>query len=73
MFGKPIAQALEADIVRLKTEGVPEGRHLEFKRAVPVSEEERKKQKKIDPTRIPEDRSWMNQGDGSFSRPTAGQ
>jgi hypothetical protein len=29
MFGKPIAQATDSDIIRLKADSVPEGRHLD--------------------------------------------
>lgn len=46
MFGKPIALATRADLDRLIDEDIPEGRHLEYKEAVPVSKEEIKRQAK---------------------------
>jgi hypothetical protein len=60
MFGKPIAQAGLADLHRLKADGVPEGRHLEFKKDIPVSPEERARQRKANSTATPVDRTWVS-------------
>jgi hypothetical protein len=42
-FGKPAARVTGADIQRLITDKVPEGRYLEYKRDIPVSNEEQRR------------------------------
>jgi hypothetical protein len=44
LFGKPIAQADKADLDRLISDGAEEDRHLEFKEAVSISNEEQRRQ-----------------------------
>jgi hypothetical protein len=56
-LGKPANLVTLADIERLIADGVPEGRHLEYKRDIPISDEEQKRVHKEgnDP---PSDRPW---------------
>jgi hypothetical protein len=46
VFWKPIDRATIEDVDRLIADAVPEGRHLEYKKSVPVSDEEQKRQRK---------------------------
>jgi len=68
LFGKPIEQATLADVERLSVDGVGEGQYLEFKEAVPVSDEEQRRQAKAGTVR-PFDQSVANgTGIGDFGR-----
>jgi hypothetical protein len=46
LFGKPISQVTPADLQSVLFNKAPEGRHLEFKEAVPVSKEDSERQRK---------------------------
>jgi hypothetical protein len=46
VLGKPIDRITIDDLQRLIADAIPEGRHLEFKKDVPVSNEEQKRQRK---------------------------
>ncbi|MDH3028644.1 AlbA family DNA-binding domain-containing protein [Methylobacterium fujisawaense] len=59
MRGRAIESITRADLDQLIADGVAEDRRLEFKVDIPVSEEEQKRQRKIDPDRVPLDRSWV--------------
>ena len=56
MFGKPIAQVELSDLERLGFNRIPEGRHLEFKEAVPVSKDEANKHRREQLGGVPCDR-----------------
>lgn len=68
MFGKPIANATLADIQRLIDGEVRESRHLEFKKEVPVSNEEQKRQRNETVGRPIDQRVAQGKGIGEFGR-----
>jgi hypothetical protein len=53
MFDVPLKLVTMAQVEKLVADKEPEGRHLEFKRDVPVSAEESKRQRKIAPKSPP--------------------
>ncbi len=57
-FGKPAARVTPADIQQLIDDKVPEGRHLEYKRDIPISDEEQKQARGAG-RGDPQDRSWL--------------
>jgi hypothetical protein len=68
VFGKPIAQATIDDLLRLISDGVAEGQRLEFKEAVPVSDEEQKKQRKTGTVRPIDEAVAKGAGIADFGR-----
>jgi Putative DNA-binding domain len=60
-FGKPAAQVQLANLQLLIDDQVPEGRYIEYKADIPVSDEERKRQRRAGETQ-PVDRSWLKAG-----------
>lgn len=59
MRGKPIEQTTIDDLRQLIGDGVAEDRRIEFKADVPVSPEEQKAKRKLNPDVAPVDRSWV--------------
>jgi hypothetical protein len=57
-FGKPAGQVSAADIQQLIDDKVPEGRYLEYKRDIPVSDEEQRRARAAG-RGDPQDRSWL--------------
>jgi hypothetical protein len=57
-FGKPAARVTVDDIQRLIDDKVPEGRYLEYKRDIPISDEEQKHARAAG-RGDPQDRSWL--------------
>jgi hypothetical protein len=57
-FGKPAARVTAADIQQLIDDKEPEGRYLEYKRDIPISDEEQKQARGAG-RGDPQDRSWL--------------
>ena len=69
MIGKSIAQVRVSDLQQLIDSQVPEGRNLEYKKAVPVSQEQQREQRRKEPNAEPIDQSVAEgKGIGTFGR-----